>query len=920
MRIKIHIGVKISGWSGTLTLALIVLGAWIVVLANANSAQAMFGIETFENAFTNESGLPIAEAGAHPYAMTTTLAFNGHKPSPEQEGAGFFHEVPEGDPKDIEVNLPPGVILNPLATETRCTEAEIENVGVGCPNSAAVGVAVLRVGLGGGEGRAPVYNMVPPPGVPGELALNAAGIGVIVHIVGRVRTGGDYGLSADVSGITQKAAVDGTTLTLWGDPSQANHDKERGQCFPPNLNEFEKNIEEGVSCPVERTHEALLTLPTSCTANTTAATMRADSWQEPGQWTPLVPSSPATPAIEGCGRLNFDPRLTVEPEPVTAFTESPSGLNVDLKVPAKGTAEGFAEANLKNALVTLPAGVAVSPSAANGLEACTPEEISLHTAEPDRCPAASKIGSVEVVTPLLEHPLEGSVYLAQQENNPFQSLIALYVTAEGSGALIKLAGEGKLEPSTGQITTTFDNNPQLPFSELKLSFFGGPRAPLIMPSACATYTTTSQLTPWSSEIAKEPSSSFTIGSGCGPQGFSPSFAAGSVNSQAGAFSPFTLTLARRDGEQRLASVQVQEPPGLLGVLKSVVQCPEPQASLGTCGPESQIGHTTVGAGPGPDPVWVGGSVYLTGSYGGAPFGLSIVTHAAAGPFDLGNVVVRARIGVDPHTGQITVSSEPFPTILDGIPLDIRTVNVTVDRSGFLFNPTNCAPLSVNGTVTSTSGASAAVSSPFEAANCGLLPFKPKFVVSTQAKTSKLEGASLHVEVASAPGQANIGKVAVSLPKRLPSRLSTLQKACLAAVFEANPAACSAASQVGTATATTPLLARPLAGPAYLVSYGNEAFPNLVIVLQGEGIVVDLVGNTKIKKGITSSTFNAVPDVPVTKFELTLPRGRYSVLTANGSPCAAPLKMPTTITGQNGAVTKQTTKIAVSGCPKHKRRK
>ena len=583
---------------------------------------------------------------------------------------------------------------------------------------------------------------------------------------------------------------------------------------------------------------------------------------------------------------------------------------------------------MRKTVVVLPLGVAVSPSAANGLEACTEAEIELHGPKAPACPPSSKVGSVEVVTPLLEHPLQGALYVAQQGEkvngvpvpgtNPFGSLLALYVVAEGSGVLIKLAGEGTLDPATGQITATFDNTPEQPFSELKVHVFGGPRAPLVTPSACGTYTTNSQLTPWSSEVAKEPSSSFTISSGCGPQGFSPSFTAGSVNSQGGAFSPFTLTLARKDGEQRLASLRVQEPPGLLGVLKSVVQCPEPQASLGTCGPESLIGHMTVGAGPGPDPVWVGGNVYLTGPYGGAPFGLSIVTHAAAGPFDLGDVVVRARINVDPHTGQITVSSEPFPTILQGIPLDVRTVNVTVDRPGFLFNPTNCAPLSVSGTVSSTSGASAAVSSPFEAANCGLLPFKPRFAVSTQAKTSKLEGALLHVEVASAPGQANIGKVAVSLPKRLPSRLSTLNKACLAAVFEANPASCPAASQVGAATATTPLLAHPLAGPAYLVSHGGAAFPDLVIVLQGEGILIDLVGNTKIKKGITSSTFNAVPDVPITKFDLTLPRGPHSVLTANGSPCASPLKMPTTITGQNGAVVTQTTKITVSGCPKKRK--
>jgi hypothetical protein len=409
--------------------------------------------------------------------------------------------------------------------------------------------------------------------------------------------------------------------------------------------------------------------------------------------------------------------------------------------------------------------------------------------------------------------------------------------------------------------------------------------------------------------------------------FAPSLTGGSTNVQAGAFTPFTVTMSREDGNQNLSGIQLHLPPGLLGVLSSVKPCGEPQASQGACGPESLIGHTVVSVGLGSDPFTVsGGQVFITGSYKGAPYGLSITEPARAGPFDLGTVIVRASISVDPHTSALTVTSDPLPTILDGIPLQIKHVNATIDRPGFTLNPTNCSSLQLAGTLSSAQGATSVSSVPFQVSNCATLPFKPKFTVLTQARTSKANGASLHVKVASGSGQANIAKVKVDLPKQLPSRLTTLQKACVDDVFNANPAACPPESAVGTATAVTPLLAHPLTGPAFLVSHATAAFPDLVIVLQGEGITLYLDGNTNIKKGITSSTFNSVPDAPITTFDLVLPEGPHSVLATNlpekakASMCGQSLTMPTAITGQNGAVVKQTTKIAVSGCPKAKKAK
>jgi hypothetical protein len=428
------------------------------------------------------------------------------------------------------------------------------------------------------------------------------------------------------------------------------------------------------------------------------------------------------------------------------------------------------------------------------------------------------------------------------------------------------------------------------------------------------------LTPWSGGPAATPSSTYTV-AGCSAPRFAPSFLAGTASNQAGAFSPFSVTFSRADADAPLGAVSVTTPPGLLGLLKAVALCEEPQAALGQCGPGSLIGHTTAGAGPGPTPVYLGGQVFLTGPYHGAPFGLSIVVPAVAGPFNLGNVVVRAAISVDPNTTQLTVTSDPLPRILDGIPLQVKTINVTVDRPGFIFNPTSCDPLAVTGTLGATNGSSSPVSARFQAANCQGLPFKAKFTAATQAKTSRANGASLQVHILYTPGGANIRSVAVTLPKQLPARLSTIQQACLAATFQANPATCPAGSLIGTATASTPILAQPLTGPAYLVSHGGAAFPDIVIVLEGQGIRFDLTGNINItKQGITSSTFATVPDAPISSFTLLLPEGPHSGLSATSSLCAKPLHMPTTITSQNSLQIKQNTTITTTGCPKHPKKK
>ena len=425
--------------------------------------------------------------------------------------------------------------------------------------------------------------------------------------------------------------------------------------------------------------------------------------------------------------------------------------------------------------------------------------------------------------------------------------------------------------------------------------------------------------------------------GCSsPVPLSPGFSSGTVTPQAGQFSSFTMNLSRQDREQYVKGIQVHTPPGLLGMLSSVPLCGAGEAEAGTCAAASKIGTTRVASGAGSHPFEIEGTVYLTGPYDGAPFGLSIVTPAVAGPFNLGLVVVRARIAVNPENSTLTVTTDEtgphaIPQILDGVPLRLKRITVDIDRPDFMFNPTNCGAPDLPGTqqvtavITGAENAKTEVSSAFAVGGCKSLEFKPKFVVSTSGKTSKADGASLDAKVTYPAGsvgnEANIAKVKVDLPKQLPSRLTTLQKACLAATFEANPASCRAASIVGIVKANTPLLPVELSGPVYFVSHGGEAFPSLEIVLQGDGVRVDLVGSTFISKaGITSSTFKTVPDVPINTFDIYLPEGKYSALAANGNLCtsASKLSMPTAFVAQNGAEIHETTKIAVSGCAKTKK--
>jgi hypothetical protein len=867
--------------------------------------------------------LSTSQAGAHPDVTTSVMFASELNP----RGPLSFPYLPVQSPKDVQVPLPAGLLGNPT-TVGRCLPTQL-GLGAlielgGCPVDSQVGIVYLNFGINYLPVAFPVYNMAPQPGEPAELGFYA--LVAPVYLPVRVRSESDYGLTASLTNIIQSPLpILGSVLTLWGVPAEHSHDAAR---HIPGTFEF------GAAAGVPA--EAFMRNPTSCQASLTS-TITADSWQEP-EPSP-VPSGVATLGeIGGCEQLAFHPSIAVRPD--TAQAGAPAGYTVEVALPQSNDPLALATPDLRDATVALPEGTVVSPGGADGLQSCSDnpasprgDQFKLHSTAPASCPEAAQIGTVEIHVPALASPLEGQVFLGDPNCAPCSptdaqsgNMLRLFLQAQGSGVTVKLEGRAHIDQSTGRLTATFAETPQQAFSDLKLTLKGGARAPLANPSGCGPATTTADLTPWSAPATPDatPQSTFTV-AGCHARRFAPSLVAGTTNNQAGAHSPFTLTLSREDADQPLRGIAINTPPGLLGTLASVPLCPEPLAANGACGQQSLIGHVTVGAGPGPQPLYLGGSVYLTGPYGGAPFGLSVVVPAVAGPFNLGQVVVRAAIFVDPHTATLSVLSSPLPQTLDGIPLGLKVINITIDRPGFIFNPTDCEPLSLTGTLTSTGGLSASASTPFRAANCATLAFKPRFTTSTRAHTSRSGGASLDVKIVYPPGaEANIHAVRVSLPMRLPARLTTIQQACQSTVFAANPANCPPGSNVGVGRAETPVLSVPLVGPAYLVAHGGAAFPDLVIVLQGEGVVFDLTGSIFISKhGVTSSTFGSVPDVPIESFELTLPQGPHSALAvtlpakARGSLCSSKLTMPTTIDAQNGARIVQSTKISVLGCPRHR---
>jgi hypothetical protein len=884
------------------------------VAVSFGSTPAGLGLANFDGWASDSDGTIDTQAGSHPYELTIVYA-------PNVTGFGKFQEVSTGgEARALNTNLPPGLIGEPSAVP-QCTRQQFD--GEECPPESQVGMDYATTGgFANISAGFDVFNMVPPPGVAAEFAFDFAGISIFLDAT--VRSGGDNGITVHVHPVPQRQILF-NTITIWGVPGE----------------------HERLGIPAEPTGaKPLLSLPTSCGGQQPMFSLEElGTWQEEAATPPPLSfpfhTNNGTPSgFTGCERLvHFTPTASIAPD--TSQGDTPAGLTTTVRVPQGLNPEGLATSGLKNTTVVLPEGIAINPGQATGLVACQlwQENVGGPDAEkesedgPPSCPAASKVGEDEISTPLLPDRLKGSVYILQSNPPSLQLLVA----ASGDGVNLKLIGTVHLNETTGQLVATFDETPDAPVNEFKLSFSGGAQAALVTPAYCRVYTTNTDFTPWSGLEDALVEGNFTINSGpngspCeNPLPFTPSMTAGATTDQAGGYTGFSILLQRPDGQQRVSSLAFKAPEGLLGMLSKVPLCEEPQAAQGTCPASSQIGHTVVGAGPGPYPLFIPQAgappapIYLTGPYKGAPFGLSIVVPIVAGPFNLGTEVVRARIEVDPLTSQIIVATDPLPTIVKGIPADLRSINAVIDRPEFMFNPTNCNPASFSGTATSTEGATAALSSPFQVGSCRSLTFKPGFDVATSAKTSRVDGASLAVKLSlpddgGLSATANVERVKVSLPKRLPTPLKTLQRACLERTFAANPAGCPVASQVGQVKVSTPVLPGGLSGTAYFVSHGGAKYPELIMVLVGEnGVTVQVHGETFISRaGITTATFAAVPDVPFSSFELLLPKRVYPALTANGNLCKGGLAMPTEMVAQNGLVIKQNTKIAVTGCPQAKK--
>jgi hypothetical protein len=917
----------------------VVLATLAVVAVSASVAEADFGLVPGQTSATalNRDGTIDEQAGSHPAGFVIHFELKTNS-SGEIEG----EEV-----RDVLVDAPVGLAGNPDAVPT-CSRQSFEGESPRCSGNTQVGV--LRARLSSiGTITVPLYNVTPPPGAPTMIGFSLLGRNVLQYASVRSEDGYDLRVSSiDVPPVGVKEV----TETIWGVPADPANDPER---FCP---EGELGAVAVAGCASTAPLLPYLTLPAGCVAPL-RTDVQVDSKLDPGDYlgemVESLNSGGVPSSLAGCDAVPFSPRVVSQA--TSRDAGSPSGLEFELRLPNEGLLNpgGVAEAEPSKVVVALPEGFTANPSFAEGISGCSEAQYQaeqLESVAGEGCPETSKLGSVISQTPLLKEPIEGSLYLAAPYKNQFGSLLAIYMVlrAPERGVLVKQAGHVEPDLATGQLVTTFENLPPLPYSSFHLHFREGARAPLATPATCGQFETVTDLTPFSSSVPVERDSFFTIehgaeGGACptgGTPPFTPGLVAGTVNNAAGAYSPLVLRITRKDGEQEITGFATELPEGLTANLTGVPFCTEANIAVArsktgtqelaepSCPAASEIGHSQVGVGVGTVLAYAPGSLYLGGPYEGAPFSIVSISAAKVGPFDLGTVVVHLPLNVDPTSARVSIPQglpDQIPHIIDGIVVHVRDIQISVDREHFTINPTSCARKTISATVygsgenfsSPADDVPATTTTPFQDADCASLAFKPGFKVSTSGKTSRKDGASLDVKLtypnALQGTQANIHSVHVELPKALPARLSTLNHACLAAVFLENPAKCPSQSRVGVARATTPILPVSLEGPAYFVSHGGQKFPELIVVLQGDGVTIDLAGETFISQsGITSSTFKQVPDVPVGTFELKLPTGEYSALAANTNLCNTSLAMPTVFDAQNGAQIKQNTPITVEDCP------
>ena len=896
--------------------------------------KVSFGVERFSAVAEEEGGEESTLAGRHPFQFTTTLQFNAgqYQPGPTREKSSV--EQP-AQPRNLRFALPAGFVGNTRSV-AQCALSDFYDgsrfLTNQCPDKTAIGIAAVTIvektNIGFTRLAVPLFNLTPGPGEPLRLGLTAGGASVVIDF--EVDPNDEYRALATARNATQLAQILSSTVTVWGTPGDPAHNGQRGWLCGYHLQKLEGECQN----PSGATENAFLRLPVNC-VNPMATSTEVEPWNVP-LGSVIGTAEFTSPTLDGCASVPFKP--SIEATPTNRSAGGSSGLDVNVEMPNAGllSKDATAETQAKKVEVTLPEGVTINPSQAEGLGACSPAQYAAETASSPAgagCPEAAKVGSVRVKTPILEEEAKGSVYVATPFDNPFGSLVALYVVAKipERGILVKQAGRVELNPQTGQLVSTFDDLPQLPFETFELQFNEGSRAPLVMPQQCGTYDMVTKFTPWSAEDPDNPTpaevvtktSSFSIDQGCpsGPPGFSPDFVAGTTNNSAGSYSPFNVRLTRNDDEQEFSRFSVKLPKGVIGKLAGIPFCSDAaiaaaQARTGqnggqeeldnpSCPAASQIGRTLAGAGVGPELTYVPGKVYMAGPYKGAKLSIVAITPARVGPFDLGTIVIRQALRIDPTTAEVTSdgsSSDPIPHILQGVVVHARDIRVFVDRDNFVLNPTSCAKMAAAATVVSGAGATADVSSPFQAADCASLGFKPNLSIQLLGGTTRTATPRLKAVLKARPGDANIGRAQVTLPPSEFLEQAHIRTVCTRVQFNAgggNGERCPKASVYGKAKAISPLLDEPLSGPVFLRSSDNE-LPDMVAALHSPKADINLVGRIdSTKQGGIRSTFEGVPDAPVTKFILEMQGGKKGLIVNSVDICKGKHRAKAAFKGQNG---------------------
>jgi hypothetical protein len=909
-----------------LTLALALAAALWAPLG----AQAAFGLHGLDVTFDTEDGSTQNQAGSHPFAMTTSLSLN----TVESQLIGF--ETPDGDIKDLTVTAPPGLVVDRGAVP-QCTTAEFLPGGGQdplCARATTVGTIDVAYSKPGNFAHSRVYNLTPAPGEVARLGFVVEGFPLTIDL--SLSQTPPYTGIARVSDALQVFAVYSSHLTLWGVPAAPAHDAQRGGA-------------------VDGAERPFLTLPTSCTGPLSTL-FEATSWQGGFfEQTIFSHGEGGEPlGMSGCQSLAFGPSITAAP--TTKAAQSPTGLDFSLDVADEGlrnpAPEATAASEIRKAVITLPEGMSANPSLAEGLNVCSEaglEAETLAAAPGQGCPDASKIGTLEVESPLLEGELlKGSLYIAKPYENPFNSLLALYIVIKDPalGIIVKQAAKIEPDPVTGQLVTTTEEIPQLPFSHFRLHFREGGRSPLISPPTCGSHAVTAKLFPWSGGPAVETDSAFQIVSGpdsspCPSGGvapFHPGFTAGSINNSAGAFSPFDMRLTRKDGEQEMTKFSTVLPPGVLGKLAGVSRCPDSaiaQAKSRTgphggqeelehpsCPAASKIGRTLAGAGVGSQLTYVPGSLYLAGPIGGDPLSVVAITPALAGPFDAGTVVVRVALTLNPVTAEVEVDgahSDPIPHILKGIPLNVRDLRVYADRPNFTLNPTDCEPSAARATLFGSflnpldpaDDVPVGLSSRYQAANCAALGFAPKLDLRLKGGTKRGAFPALTGTYTPRPGDANLKGLVLRFPHSAFLEQGHFGTICTRVQFAAK--ACPAQSVYGQATAYSPLLDEPLQGPVYLRS-SNHNLPDFVAALHG---IVDVETAARIDSahGGIRATFADLPDAPLTKVVVQMQGGKKGLIVNSTDLCAGANHANAQFSGQNGKRRDAKPAVRAAGCGK-----